>query len=83
MRCHNNQAYIIQVWFYEEATAKTAVCLEGIGRGFLSHVKYDHLIAATPSYSGVRANQVNQLWVQRFQKLTIFRLCDLNPSLYK
>lgn len=82
-RCHNNLAYIIQVWFYEEATAKPAVCLEGISRGFLSHAKYDHLIAAIPSYSGVGANQVNQLWVQRFQKVTIFRPCDLNPPLYK
>lgn len=36
MKCHNNQAYIIQVWFYIEATAKPAVCLEGMSRDFLS-----------------------------------------------
>lgn len=81
MRCHNNGAYIIQVWFYEEATAKPAVCLEGMGREFLSHVKYDPLIASILSYSHVGANQVNQLWVHRLQKFTIFQLCDSNPAL--
>lgn len=72
MKCHNNRAYIIQVWSYEGATSKPAVCLEGTGRDFFSQVKYDQLIAAIPSYSGVGANQVKQLWVHRFQKVTIF-----------
>lgn len=39
-------------------------------RDFLSNVKYDHLIAAIPSYSCVRAKQVNQLWAQRFHNFS-------------
>lgn len=84
MRWHNNQAYMIRIWSYD---CKTRYLFGRNRQGLFVWCKIWPLNCSNlfilSCWSKPNESRYTNFWVERFQKDTIFQLCDLNPSLCK